>query len=80
MICQDPVGEIRRTADLVEDVAVVRSVRLGDCGHYGSLWFHPSAIINIPPGYRNINTTIQTPNGELVLITVSQYNILLEVE
>ena len=47
-----------------------QTVRISDCGHNGSIWFHPSAGINIPPVYGNINTTIQTPEGVVALTTV----------
>ena len=60
---QLPVGYIRRPADQFEDVTVARSVRLYYCGHDGSLWVHPSAVINILPGSGNISTIIQIPEG-----------------
>ena len=77
---RDPVGKIRRLSDRVEDVAVVLYVRLWDSGHDGSLWCHLSAIINILPISGNINNTIQTPDGEVVPVTVSQSGSFLEVD
>ena len=77
---KDPVGEIHSLADQVKDVTVVFSIRLWDFGQNELLWFHPSAVIYIPPGYRNINTTIQAPNGEGVWFNVSQSVGFLEVE
>ena len=75
-----PVGKIRRLADWVEDITVVFYVRLWYHGHDGSLWFNLSAVTNITPGYVNINTTIQNPDGEVVPVTVSWYGFLLEVD
>ena len=46
----------------------------------GNLWVHPSAVINVPPGSGNINTTIQTPKEEVVPVTVSRSSHFLEVE
>ena len=66
-----PVGNIRRPDDVFEYVAVASTVRLWDHGHDRSLWVHPSVVINILPGYRNISTTIQTPNGEVSMVTMS---------
>ena len=51
-----------------------------DCGHNGYLWVHPSAVINIPPGYGNISNTIETPEEEVGMITVSQSGYLVEVD
>ena len=45
-----------------------------------SLWVHPSTVINILPGYGNINTTIQTSDVEVVLVTVSRSGCLLELD
>ena len=73
------IGKIQRLSDLVKDVAVVNSVRLWDLGHDGSLWVHPSAVINIMPRSGNINTTIQTTDGEVVPVTVSWPGRVLEV-
>ena len=41
------------------------SVNFWDAGSDGSLWFHPSAVINIPPKSPDLNTStnIQTPEG-----------------
>ena len=75
-----PVVKILHPADQVKDVSVVRSVRMWDCGQYGYLWVHPSAVINILPGNGNINTTIQIPYREVVLVTVSRSGRLIEVE
>ena len=80
MPCQDPVRDIRRTDDHFKDVAVFCSVRPWDTGHDGSLWVHTSWVINIPTRSGNINTTIQTPNGEVVLVTVSWSGRSLEVK
>ena len=80
MIRQSPVGDILLPSDRVKDVAIVCSVRLWYHGHDGYLWFHPSAVINIPTGSGNISTTIQTPEGEVVPITVSWSSLLVEVE
>ena len=76
---QAPVGAIRRLDDQVEYDTVVHYVRLWDRGHDGSLWVHPSEVINIPPVYGNINTTIQTPDGEVFLFTLSLSGRFLEV-
>ena len=73
------LGQIRRPSDLVEDVAVVLSARLWDCGRDGSLWVHPRAVINILPEYGNVNIIIQTPNGKVDSITVYRSGRLLEV-
>ena len=48
--------------------------------HDGSLSFHPSAVINITHKSGNISTTIQNYEGGVVLITVSWYGHLVEVE
>ena len=61
----------------VEYAAVVQSVRLWDCGRGYSLWVHPSAVINIMLGSGDINITIQTPDGEVVLFNVSQFGSFL---
>ena len=74
------VGKIRRPVGRVGDVTFVFSDRLWDSGHNGSLWVHPSVVINILPISGNINTTIQTYEGEVVTITVYLSGILLEVE
>ena len=80
MPIQAPVGNIRSPDDQLEDVAVVFYVRLWDCGHNGYLWDHYYAVININPVSGNISTTIQTPEGEMVPITVSRSVQLIEVE
>ena len=72
---QPPVGEILNLADEVKYVAVVR---LCDCGLDFLLSVHHSAVINILPGSGNINTTIKTPDGEVLLVTVSQSGHFLE--
>ena len=56
----DP-GNIRQFYKKVEGITVVCTVGLCESDHDGSLWVHPSAVINIMPGSRNISTTIQTP-------------------
>ena len=77
---QAHAGKIRRLSDRVQNIAVVCSVILWHCGCDGFLWFHPSAVINILPGSGNINTTIQNPDGEVVLVLLSWYSHLLEVD
>ena len=77
---QNPVDKIRRPDERFKDVAIDHSVRLWDCGHNGSLWVHPSAVISTPHGYGNIITTIQTSKGELVPITMYRYGHLVGVE
>ena len=77
---RSPVGNIRRPDNQVKYVAVVCSVRLWDRGHNGSLWVHPSAVINLPPESGNINTTIQNPDGGVFLGTVSRSGLFLEVD
>ena len=49
-----------------------RTVNIWDCGYYGYLWVHPSAVISILPGSPtlNISNTLQNNEVELVLITV----------
>ena len=74
------VVEIQRLADQVKDFVVVHSVRLWDISHDGSLWVHTSVVINIFPGYGNINTTIQTPYGEVVPVTMSWSSRFIEVD
>ena len=75
-----PVVKIRRPDYRVKYVAVVCSDGVWDCVHNGSLWVHTSAVINIPPGSGNINTTIQTPYGGVVPVTISLFGLLLKVE
>ena len=77
---QSPTGKIWSPAGLFKDVAVVLSIRLWDHGHDGYLWVHPSAVINIPPRYGNINTTIKTIDGKVFTVTLSWYGRLLEVD
>ena len=55
-----PVGQIRRPYYGVKYVTVYCTVRLRDRGHNGFLWVHPNVVINIPPVYGKISTTIQT--------------------
>ena len=69
---QASVGNIGHHYDGVKYVVVACTVRIWDCGQNWSLWIYPSASINIPPGYGNISNTIQTPEGEVVIITVSR--------
>ena len=80
MLHRYPVGNTRSPADGVEDVAFARNVRLWDSGHDGSLWVHPSAVINIPPVSGNISTAIQTHERGLVPITVSQSGRLVGLD
>ena len=47
---KSPLGEIRLPADVVKDVEDPHTVSIWDFGSNGSLWFHPSAVINILPG------------------------------
>ena len=77
---QAPVGKIQRPSDGVKYVAVAHTVKIWDCGHNGPLWVYPSVVVNIKPGSGNISTTIQTPEGEVVLITVSRYGCLVRVK
>ena len=67
-----PLGGIRRLCDGVKDVKNSCTVSLWDCGSDGSLWVHPSVVINITPGSytSNISTTMQNPEGGLFLITI----------
>ena len=44
------------------------------------MWVHPSAVIKIPVGSGNINTTIQTINREVVPTIVSCSGSLIEVD
>ena len=60
---QAPAGDIGNIYDQVEYEAVVFSIRIWDCGHDGSMWFHLIVVINITSGSGNINTTIQTTDG-----------------
>ena len=46
----------------------------------GSQWVYFSAVINILPRSGNINTTIQTPDGEVVPVTMSRSGHLFAVE
>ena len=77
MTRQDPVVDIQSLADQVEYVSVVCYVRLWYLVCDGYLWFHLSAVINIPTGSGNINTTIQTLNGEVVPVTMPWSSHLL---
>ena len=76
---QSPVGKIQHYDDGFEYFAVAHTVILFYCGRDGYLWVHPSAVINITPGYGNISTTIRTPKRELFLINVSRSSILVGV-
>ena len=80
MARQGHVGEIRRLVDQVIDTAVLCSVRLWDRGHHGSLWFHLSAVINIPPISGNSNITVQSPNGEVVPVILYCYSHFIELD
>ena len=73
------VGDIRCPSEQVEYVTVIWPIVLWVCGHNGSLWVHPIVVINIIPGYGNINTTTQNTNGEVVLVTVYWSGSLIEV-
>ena len=75
-----PVGNSRRLFDQLKYFEGVCYVRLWYCGLNGSLWFHPSVFINIPPGSGNINTTIKNPDGEVVPAIVSRSGHLLELD
>ena len=77
---QTPVGKIRRPSDRVKDVSVARTVRLLDCRTDGSLWVHPSAVINILPVSGNISTTIQNTDVGVVAMTVSRSVCLVVVD
>ena len=62
--------------DRPSDRMYVRTIPLSRCIDRHScytLWVHPSAVINIPPGSSSlsISTTIQTTEGGVVPITVS---------
>ena len=77
---RSPIIKILRPYDGVKYVAVSCTVRLWDSGNYGSLWVHPIAVINFPPRSGNISTAIQTPEGGIVPILVSQYGLLVWFE
>ena len=79
---QSSVGNIWNPSIGVEGVAVAWTVSICDYCSDGSLWVQPSAVINIPPVYSasEIITTIQTPKGVVVLITVDPYGCLVVVE
>ena len=76
---ENPVRNIWRSAYGVEYVAVYCTVRLWDRGHNGSLWVHPSTVINIFTESGNISTTTQIPDRVLVPITVSRSCLLVVV-
>ena len=80
MPSRTPVCRIRRPTEQVEDVAVVRCVRLCDSDQDGYLWVHPSVVINITPGSGNISTIIQNPKEKVVLITVSWYGRFVDLD
>ena len=46
---QSPVDDIKRSTGGVDDAKTPCTVSLWDYGSDGSLWVHPSAVINIPP-------------------------------
>ena len=77
---REPAVRTRSPDERVEYVAVVISVKLCDRGNNGSLWVHLSAVINILSGSGNIDTTIQTPHGEVVMVNVSLSGRLIEVD
>ena len=78
MPCRIPVGEILQPPEL----EAPRTISLYDYGSNGSLWVHPSGVINIPTrsSASNIITTLQNPKGEVVPITVSPYVHLVGLE
>ena len=80
MPLQAPLRKMRSPSYQVEYVAVDFSVIIWDHGQNGPLWVHPNTVINIPPGFGHINTTIQTLDREVVPITVSQSGLLLGVD
>ena len=63
------------------NVTVACTVSIWYYGSDGSLWVHPREVINIPHGLPtlNISTALQTPEGGLVLITMSPYGCLAGV-
>ena len=77
---RSPVGDIQLNFDVVEYVEVAHTVIIWYCVHDGYLWIHPSAVINILPGYGNISTTIQTPDRGVFPINVSHFCCLVEVD
>ena len=72
------VGEIQHLLEWEAPQNVIIRNYISD----GSLWVHPSAVINILPilSTSNISTTLQTPKGEVVLITVYPYGCLVGVD
>ena len=77
---KSPICDIRSSDERIKYFKVACTVRIWDRGHDGSLWVHPSAVINIPLGSGNISTTIQTPKGEVVPVTVYRYSCLVWVD
>ena len=77
-----PVVKIRHSSDRSENVVDDFTVRFWDYGSNESLWFHPSAVTNIPLGSStsNISTTLQPPKGGVVTINVYIYGCLFGVE
>ena len=69
------VEDIQHHSDGVKYTAVARTVSLWYSGSNGSLWVHPSAVINIRPGSSafNIITDIQTPKGGVFSINASPF-------
>ena len=67
-----PVGDIRRPSDGFKDIVVSRNGSIWEYGSDWSLWVHPSAVINIPPGFYalNISNNLQPTEGEVFPITV----------
>ena len=79
---QSHVGKIRSPGDKIKYVTVALTVRIWERSCDSSLWFHPSWVINIPSGSAtlNISTTIQTPEGGVVLIKFSRSICLVGVD
>ena len=78
---RDPVGEILRPTDGVKDSAVSCIVSIWDYSSDRPLRVHPSAVINILPvsSALKISTTLQIPEGGVVLITMSSSSQLVGV-
>ena len=66
----------------VGDVTVSHTVNLRDYYSGGSLWVHPGVVINILPilNASDTSTTILTPKGRVVPITVYSYFHLVGVD
>ena len=70
--CHVPVGEIQQPPE-----REACTVDIWDYDYDGSLWIHPSAVINIPNGSpaSSISTTLQTPKEWLFPITVPIWSL-----